>query len=154
MKRIAILALSAALLTVSAPSDACTNFIVGKKASADGSVICTYNCDSFGFISPLTYSRPGQHEPGEKVAIRGFFPGSPVHYIDQAPYTYAVVGLMNEKQVSIVETTWGGRRELRNPEGWLGYFNLMELALQRAASAREAIAVMNNLVNEYGYNET
>ena len=79
MKRIAILALSAALLAVSAPSDVCTNFIVGKKASADGSVMCTYNCDSFGFISPLTYSRPGQHEPGEKVAIRGFFPGSPVH---------------------------------------------------------------------------
>ena len=154
MKRILALALSAALLAVSAPSEACTNLVVGKLASADGSVICTYNCDSFGFISPLTYSRPGQHAPGEKIAIRGFFPGSPVHYIDQAPYTYAVVGLMNEKQVSIVETTWGGRRELRNPEGWLGYFNLMELALQRAASAREAIAVMNKLVNEYGYNET
>ena len=154
MKRILALALLAALLAVPAPSDACTNLIVGKKASADGSVICTYNCDSFGFLSPLTYSRPGRHEPGEKIAIRGFFPGSPVHYIDQVPYTYAVVGLMNEKQVSIVETTWGGRRELRNPEGWLGYYNLMELALQRAASAREAIAVMNNLVNEYGYNET
>ena len=154
MKRILVLALSAALLALSAPSDACTNLIVGKKASADGSVICTYNCDSFGFVSPLTYSRPGRHEPGEKIAIRGFMPGSPVHYIDQAPYTYAVVGLMNEKQVSIVETTWGGRRELRNPEGWLGYFNLMELALQRAASAREAIAVINNLASEYGYNES
>ena len=95
MKRIFVLALSAALLGLTLPSDACTNLIVGKKASADGSVICTYNCDSFGFVSPLTYSRPGQHEPGEKIAIRGFMPGSPVHYIDQAPYTYAVVGLMN-----------------------------------------------------------
>lgn len=154
MKRIFILALSAAILALSVPSHACTNLIVGKKASADGSVICTYNCDGFGFASALSYSRPGKHEPGEKVAIRGFFPGSEVHYIDQAPYTYAVVGLMNEKQVSIVETTWGGRRELRNPEGWLDYFTLMDLALQRSASAREAIAVMNELVNAYGYNET
>ena len=72
-----------------------------------------------------------------------------MHYIPQAPYTYAVAGLMNEKQVSIVETTWGGRKELRNPEGWLGYFDLMNLALQRAASAREAIAVMHKLVQEY-----
>ena len=154
MKRILVLAFTTAILAVSAPAHACTNLIVGKKASADGSVICTYNCDGFGFASALSYSRPGKHEPSEKVAIRGFFPGSEVHYIDQAPYTYAVVGLMNEKQVSIVETTWGGRRELRNPEGWLDYFTLMDLALQRSASAREAIAVMNQLVNEYGYNET
>ena len=154
MKRFFILALSAAILAISVPSNACTNLIIGKKASADGSVICTYNCDGFGFASSLAYHRPGKHEPGEMIALRGFFPGSEAHYIPQAPYTYAVVGLMNEKQVSIVETTWTGRRELRNREGWLDYFTLMDLALQRSASAREAIAVMNNLVNEYGYNET
>ena len=154
MIRFFILALSAAILAISVPSNACTNLIIGKKASADGSVICTYNCDGFGFASSLAYHRPGKHEPGEMIALRGFFPGSEAHYIPQAPYTYAVVGLMNEKQVSIVETTWTGRRELRNREGWLDYFTLMDLALQRSASAREAIAVMNNLVNEYGYNET
>ena len=154
MKRLFLVALSAALVALSTPSDACTNLIVGKKASADGSVICTYNCDGFGFASSLSYSAPGKHEPGEMLAIRGFFPGSETHYIAQAPYTYAVVGLMNEKQVSIVETTWGGRRELQDPEGWLGYFTLMDLALQRSASAREAIAVMHQLVQEYGYNET
>ena len=154
MKRFFILALSAAILAISVPSNACTNLIIGKKASADGSVICTYNCDGFGFASSLAYHRPGKHEPGEMIALRGFFPGSETHYIPQAPYTYAVVGLMNEKQVSIVETTWGGRRELRNREGWLDYFTLMDLALQRSASVREAIAVMNFLVNEYGYNET
>ncbi len=154
MKRFFILALSAAILAISVPSNACTNLIIGKKASADGSVICTYNCDGFGFASSLAYHRPGKHEPGEMIALRGFFPGSETHYIPQAPYTYAVVGLMNEKQVSIVETTWTGRRELRNREGWLDYFTLMDLALQRSASAREAIAVMNFLVNEYGYNET
>ena len=105
MKRFFILALSAAILAISVPSNACTNLIIGKKASADGSVICTYNCDGFGFASSLAYHRPGKHEPGEMIALRGFFPGSETHYIPQAPYTYAVVGLMNEKQVSIVETT-------------------------------------------------
>ena len=133
---------------------ACTNLIVGKKASADGSVICTYNCDSFGFISPLNIYHPGRHAAGEMIAIHGFGPNSEVHYIPQAEYTYGVVGLMNEHQVSIVETTWGGRRELSNHEGWLDYFTLMDLALQRSASAREAIAVMNDLVQEYGYNST
>ena len=156
MKRIFVIsALSAALLALAAPTDACTNLIVGKKASADGSVICTYNCDGFGFASNLSYSAPGRHEPGEMIALRGGFgPNAQMHYIPQAAYTYKVVGLMNEKQVSIVETTWGGRRELRNPEGWLDYFTLMDLALQRSASAREAIAVMHQLVQEYGYNET
>ena len=156
MKKALTLALAAALLAVAlTPADACTNLIVGKKASVDGSVICTYNCDGFGFASSLSYSAPGKHAPGEMVAIRGWGPGaSQVHYIPQAEYTYGVAGLMNEKQVSIVETTWSGRKELRNPEGWLGYFTLMELALQRSASAREAIAVMHQLVQEYGYNDT
>ena len=145
-------AFAALLLPVSA--DACTNLIVGKAASVDGSVICTYNCDGFGFASPLSYSAPGRHAPGEKIALRGYGPDSPVHYIDQVDYTYAVVGLMNENQVSIVETTWDGRQELRNPEGWLDYFTLMDLALQRSRTAREAIAVMHGLVQEYGYGST
>ena len=124
MKKLLFLAV-AALLASAFPSDACTNLIVGKKASVDGSVICTYNCDGFGFASSLSYSAPGRHAPGEMVAIRGWGPGSAVHYIPQAEYTYAVTGLMNEKQVSIVENTLSGRKELRNPEGWLGYFTLM-----------------------------
>ena len=152
MKKLLLAALAALVLAI--PSEACTNLIVGKKASVDGSVICTYNCDGFGFASALTYSAPGRHAPGEMIAIRGWGPNSQVHYIPQAEYTYAVVGLMNEKQVSIVETTWDGRKELRNPEGWLGYFTLMNLALQRSATAREAIAVMHKLVQEYGYNDT
>ena len=155
MKRLLTLALAAAcLFSGMEKADACTNLIVGKKASVDGSVICTYNCDGFGFASSLSYSAPGKHAPGEMIAIRGWGPNSGVHYIPQAEYTYAVAGLMNEKQVSIVETTWGGRNELRNREGWLGYFTLMELALQRSASAREAIAVMHQLVQEFGYNDT
>ena len=152
MKRITIILLFA--LLAAGRSEACTNLIVGKNASVDGSVICTYNCDGFGFAASLSYSQPGSHAKGEMVALRGWGPKAEVHYIPQAPYTYSVAGLMNEKQVSIVETTWDGRKELRNPEGWLGYFTLMNLALQRSASAREAIAVMHQLVQEYGYSDT
>ena len=150
MKRL-FLSFLAGLVTVA--GFACTNLIVGKGASADGSVICTYNCDGFGFASSLTYSAPGRHAKGDMLAIRSWGASEP-HYIKEAEYTYAVMGLMNEKQVSIVETTWGGREELQNREGWLDYFTLMQLALQRSASAREAILVMDALVQEYGYNET
>ncbi len=147
-------AFAAAALLASAPADACTNLIVGKNASVDGSVICTYNCDGFGFASPLTLSLPGRHAPGEMITLRGWGGGDQLRQIRQADYTYGVVGLMNEHQVSIVETTWDGREELRNPEGYFDYFSLMGIALQRSASAREAIAVMHQLVQEYGYNST
>ena len=152
MKRTIIILLFA--LLAAGRAEACTNLIVGKNASVDGSVICTYNCDGFGFAASLSYSQPGSHAKGEMVALRGWGPKAEVHYIPQAPYTYSVAGLMNEKQVSIVETTWNGRKELQNEEGWLGYFTLMNLTLQRAASAREAIAVMHQLVQEYGYSDT
>ena len=154
MKRNILVAIAATLLLASGfQSDACTNLIVGKRASVDGSVMCTYNCDSFGYVTSLPFTPAGMHDPSEMIAVRPRG-REVVHLIPQAPYTYSVVGLMNEKQVSIMETTWSGRPELRNPEGWLDYFNLMQLALQRAASAREAIQVMHNLVQEYGYCET
>ena len=143
--------LTALLSLVTVAGFPCTNLIVGKLASADGSVICTYNCDSFGFLQPLDWFAAGKHAPGEQLAIRGWGPQSPVHYVAQADYTYGVVGLMNERQVTIVETTWGGRDELARSEGALDYFTLMHLALQRSATAREAIEVMHNLVQEYGY---
>ena len=155
MKKLVLLSLALILLTTPHHiSQACTNLIVGKKASTDGSVICTYNCDGFGFAASLSYSPAGRHEPGEMIAIRGWGPNAQVHYIPQAPYTYSVVGLMNEKQVSIVETTWDGRKELRDPDGILDYFTLMHLALQRAGSAREAITVIHQLVQEHGYSST
>ena len=153
MKRLIALALAAAMASF-VPSDACTNLIVGKMASVDGSVICTYNCDGFGFASSLGFYAPGRHAPGEMIALRGWGPNAETHYIPQAEYTYGVAGLVNENQVSIVETTWDGRKELRNPEGWLDYFTLMNLTLQRATSAQEAIGIMHSLVQEYGYNAT
>ena len=152
MKRIL---LTAALTLVSAAGFACTNLIVGKLASTDGSVMCTYNCDGFGFASSLSWSAAGRHAPGEMISLRGFGPfAREPRQIAQVDYTYGVVGLMNENQVSIVETTWDGRKELARSEGFLDYFTLMDLALQRSATAREAIEVMHNLVQEYGYNST
>lgn len=133
---------------------ACTNLIVGKKASTDGSVMCTYNCDGFGFSGSLSYSPAGRHEPGELIAIHGWGPSHEGQYVKQVEYTYNVVGLMNEKQVTIVETTFDGRLELVNNEGLLDYFSLMRLALQRSSTAREAIKCMAELVEEYGYNSS
>ena len=143
-----------ALLAFTASAFACTNLIVGKKASADGSVMCTYNCDGFGFAGSLFYTPSGQHAEGELIAIHGWGPPHEGQYVKQVPYTYNVVGFMNERQVTIVETTFDGRLELVNPEGLLDYFSLMRLALQRSATAREAIRCMAELVEEYGYNSS
>ena len=135
-------------------ASACTNLIVGKKASTDGSVMCSYNCDGFGFSGSLFYSPSGRHTPGEKIAIHGWGPSHEGMYVEQVEYTYNVVGLMNEKQVTIVETTFDGRLELVNHSGLLDYFSLMRLALQRSATAREAIRCMAELVEQYGYNSS
>lgn len=136
------------------PILACTNLIVGKKASTDGSVMCTYNCDGFGFSGSLFYSPAGRHDKDELIAIHGWGPAHEGQYVKQVEYTYNVVGLMNEKQVTIVETTFDGRLELVNDEGLLDYFSLMRLALQRSSTAREAIRCMAELVDEYGYNSS
>ncbi len=136
------------------PILACTNLIVGKKASTDGSVMCTYNCDGFGFSGSLFYSPAGRHDKDELIAIHGWGPSHEGQFVKQVEYTYNVVGLMNEKQVTIVETTFDGRLELVNDEGLLDYFSLMRLALQRSSTAREAIRCMAELVDEYGYNSS
>lgn len=142
------------LLAVAIVSMACTNLIVGKRASVDGSVMCSYNCDGFGFAGSLFYSPAGRHVKGEKIAIHGWGPQQKDRFVDQVDYTYNVVGLMNERQVTIVETTFDGRLELQNRDGLLDYFSLMRLALQRSASAREAIVCMAGLMEQYGYNST
>ena len=152
MKKLPILILLLALFIE--PTMACTNLIVGKKASADGSVMCSYNCDGFGFSGSLFYSPAGRHAKGELIAIHGRGPSHEGQYVKQVEYTYNVVGLMNERQVTIVETTFDGRLILVNQEGLLDYFSLMRLALQRSATAREAIKCMAELVDEYGYNSS
>ena len=133
MKKILLTVL---LTLVTVAGFACTNLIVGKLASTDGSVMCTYNCDGFGFAQPLGWYAAGRHAPGEMIAVRGWGPMTASRQIAQVDYTYGVVGLMNERQVTIVETTWDGRKELARSEGALDYFTLMDLALQRSTSAR------------------
>ena len=152
MKRLLLLLL--AVTTTAGHVDSCTNLIVGKKASADGSVMCTYNCDGFGFAGSLFYSPAGRHAKGEKIAIHGWGPTHNDQFVEQVEYTYNVVGFMNERQVTIVESTFDGRLELQNRDGLLDYFSLIRLALQRSSSAREAIKCMAGLVEEYGYNST
>ena len=85
---------------------ACTNLIVGKKASVDGSVMCTYNCDGFGFAGSLFYSPSGRHAADELIPIHGWGPAHEGQFVKQVDYTYNVVGFMNERQVTIVETTF------------------------------------------------
>jgi dipeptidase len=129
--------------------DDCSSFLVTKGASKDGSVMITYTCDG-EFLPHLTYTPAQDHKPDEYIEITGR-DGKLKGKVKQVPHTYAVVGLMNEHQLAIGETTFGGRNELRNPKGLLHYFTLMHLALQRAKTAREAIKVMASLVEEYGY---
>lgn len=152
MKKISFVILFAVCSII--PSYACTNLIVGKKASKDGSVMCTYNCDGFGFAGSLFYSPAGRHPVGEKIAIHGWGPTHEGRYVNQVEYTYNVVGLMNEKQLTIVETTFDGRLEMVNHDGLLDYFSLMRLTLQRSSNAREAIRCISELVSEYGYNSS
>jgi dipeptidase len=140
------------LLTTQTAASACTNAIITKGASADGSVIITYTCD--GEFHPRLQRYPtADYPPGEMLDIRDWG-GQLRGQIPQVAHTYAVVGLMNEHQLAIAETTFDGRLELQNPAGVMHYWDLMRLALQRARTAREAIQVMIGLVERYGYRST
>ncbi len=138
-------ALSAVLGAGAAP--ACTDILVTPGASADGSAVVTYNCDG-EFHPHLRITPAADHAPGDSLRIDG--PAGPV-MIPQPAHTWAVAGLINERQVSIGESTFGGRAELRDPDGLFQYWTLMRLALQRAATAREAVAVITSLADRYGY---
>ena len=132
-------------------ASACTNFIVGKNASADGSVFCTYSADSYGLYAHLRHYPAGTHAKGEVVKIYDYDTNVCHGEIPQAPVTYNVVGNINEYQVSIGETTFGGREEMVDTTGIIDYGSLMYITLQRSKSAREAINVMTSLVEKYGY---
>lgn len=138
-----------ALISVSA--FACTNIIVGKKASADGSVFVSYSADSYGMYGNIYSHRGGVHPQGEMRKVYDWDTNKYNGEIAQAQRTYNVVGQMNEHQVSITETTFGGREELWETEGIIDYGSLIYIALERATSAREAITIMTALVDEYGY---
>ena len=133
-------------------ASACTNFIVGKGASTDGSVICTYNADDYGMFQNLCHYPAAKHAPGEMRRIVDWDTNAYHGEIPEAPETYNVIGNINEYQVTIGETTYGGREELVDPEGILDYGSLIYVTLQRSKTAREAISVMTTLVETYGYN--
>ena len=133
-------------------ANACTNFIVGKKASADGSVICTYNADDYGLFINLCHYPAGTHPKGIVRKIFNWDTNKYQGVIPEAPQTYNVIGNINEFQVSIAETTYGGREEMEDSTGILDYGSLIYLALQRSKTAREAIQVMTTLAQTYGYN--
>lgn len=145
------LALSAVLSTAAVSASACTNFIVGKKASVDGSVMVTYNADDYGMFGYLFHYPAGTHKQGEMRKIYDWDSGEYHGEIPEAPVTYNVIGNINEFQLSIGETTYGGREEMVDPTGIIDYGSLIYLALQRSKTAREAISVMTSLVEKYGY---
>ncbi len=134
------------------PASACTSMLVTKGASADGSVMITYTCDG-EFHPHLQQTPAADHAPGDSLPIEDW-DGKVRGHIAQVPHTYGVIGLMNEHQLAIGESTFDGRAELANPHGLLGYWDLISLALQRCRTAREAITEMTRLVAEYGYCST
>lgn len=148
MKRIVLVVF---LLVSYFSSWACTNFIVGKKASADGSVICSYNADDYGLFIGLCHYPAGKHEKGSLRKIYDWDTNVYHGQIPEAEVTYNVIGNINEYQVSIGETTFGGREELVDTTGILDYGSLIYIALQRSKTAREAIKVMTTLTDKYGY---
>lgn len=146
------LVLSAAMLLASSGAFACSNLIVGKKASVDGSVIVSYNADDYGMFGHLCHYPAGTHPKGSMRQIYDWDSGVYHGEIEEAPVTYNVIGNINEFQLSIGETTYGGREEMVDSTGILDYGSLIYVTLQRAKTAREAISVMTSLVEKYGYN--
>ena len=150
-KKSALLVLLAGLLATGTALEACTNLLVTKGASKDGSTMITYAADSHTLYGELYFKRGMRHLPGEARDITEWDTGKLLGHIPEAPVTYTRVGNMNEFQVVIGETTFGGRKELQVPSGIVDYGSLMYIALERARTAREAIQVMTSLAETYGY---
>lgn len=140
-----------ALVLAASYASACTNFIVGKDASVDGSVICTYTADDYGMFIGLQHFPAGTHKKGEMRDVVDWDTHVYHGQIPEAPVTYTVNGNINEYQVTIGETTCGGREEMIDPQGIIDYGSLIHIALQRSKTAREAIKVMTTLAQTYGY---
>ncbi len=132
---------------------ACTNLIAGKNATIDGSTLISYAADSHTLYGDLQYLPAADHKPGEMREIRDWDTGKHLGYIPEVAHTYAVVGNINEHQVTVAESTFGGRHELADTSknAIIDYGSLIYLALQRSSTAREAIMVMTDLVAKYGY---
>ena len=130
-------------------ADACTNFIVTRGASTDGSNMVTYAADSHGLYGTLYQHVPGKYT--ELMDVTEWDTGRYLGKIKQAPVTYRTLGNSNEHSLFITETTFGGRHELEDPNGGIDYGSLIYITLQRAKTAREAIDIIVDLANTYGY---
>ena len=139
------------MLMAAAYASACTNFIVGKKASVDGSVFVTYNADSYGAFMPLYHYPAAKHQSGDMRKVFEWDTNKYLGEIAEAAETYNVIGNSNEWQVTIGETTFGGREEMADSTGVIDYGSLIYIALQRSKTAREALQIMTSLVEQYGY---
>ena len=140
-----------AMTVIASGGMACTNFIVGKKASKDGSVICSYSADSYGMFQGLVHRPAARHQKGEMLKIYDWDTNQYHGEIAEAEQTYNVIGNINEWQLTIGETTFGGREEMVDTTGIIDYGSLIYITLQRAKTAREAIDVMTTLTERYGY---
>lgn len=145
-------AFAAAAVMASATAFACTNFIVGKNASADGSVFISYAADNYGMYGFLYHRNHSTHSKGDTRDVVYWDTNQFLGKIPEAPVTYNVVGNINENQVAIAETTFGGREELVDTTGKMDYGSMIYIALERSRTAREAIGIMTDLANTYGYN--
>ena len=142
---------AALLLSGGSKSKACTNIIVTRGASADNSNIISYAADSHVLYGELYFHPAAIWKPGTMLDVIDWDSYRPLGSIPQVERTYKTVGNMNEYQLIIGETTWGGRRELHDPKGIMDYGSLIYITLQRAKTAREAIQTIIDLANEYGY---
>ena len=144
--------MAVAMMGCVSEAEACSNFIVGKKASVDGSVMCSYSADDYGMFQNLCHYPAAKHAKGEMRKIYDWDTNKYHGEIPEAAQTYSVIGNINEWQVTIGETTYGGREEMVDSTGIMDYGSLIYVALQRSKNAREAIKVMTTLANTYGYN--
>ena len=144
--------MAVAMMGCVSEAEACSNFIVGKKASVDGSVMCSYSADDYGMFQYLCHYPAAKHAKGEMRKIFDWDSNKYHGEIPEAAETYNVIGNINEWQVTIGETTYGGREEMVDSTGIMDYGSLIYVALQRSKTAREAIKVMTTLANTYGYN--
>ncbi len=150
MKKLLFLFAAAALLGPQ-PTAACTNFIVTKGASTDGSVMVSYAADSHQLFGALYHTPAGRHKAGAMLPVYEWDTGRYLTDIPQPSQTWSTVGNMNEHSLIIGETTYGGRDELADPKGLIDYGSLIYITLQRAKTAREAIATIVELANTHGY---
>lgn len=152
-----ILTISLAFLSIvliNTSSYACTNFLITKGATVDGSTMISYSADSHVLFGELYHWPAADYPDGTLMKIYEWDTGKYLGEIPQAKHTYNVVGNMNENQVAIGETTYTGREELQDTTGLVDYGSLIYIALQRSRTAREAIQIMTDLVSKYGYYST